>query len=376
MDLMSDHSTTEDNLLTTPLDALHRELGGKMVPFAGYDMPVQYPLGVMKEHEQTRTRAGLFDVSHMGQAYLKGPDAIAALEALIPGDIAGHAEDGVRYTVLTNERGGIIDDLMVSRFEGELFLVFNAACKAQDIAHITAGIGDRASLEVIEDRALVALQGPAAADVLARFIPAARHMNFMTIARLHWGDIECIITRSGYTGEDGYEISIPADDAEDICRLLLGEEEVEACGLGARDSLRLEAGLCLYGNDIDQDTTPIDAGLTWIVGKRRREEKNFPGADIIVQQIADRSKIKRVGIRPDGRAPARAGTEITDTNGNVIGKITSGGFGPTAGGPVAMGYVPIDFIKADTEIGLSVRGKILPAKVVKMPIVPHSYYKG
>ncbi len=372
---MSDHSASDENLLSTPLGALHRELGGKMVPFAGYSMPVQYPLGVMKEHEQTRAKAGLFDVSHMGQAYLKGPGAIAAIESLIPGDIAAQAEDGVRYTVLTNDQGGIIDDLMVSRFEGELFIVFNAACKEQDIAHITAGVGDRASFEVIEDRALVALQGPSAAEVLSRFIPAARHMSFMTIARLHWGDIECIITRSGYTGEDGYEISIPAEDAEDICRLLLGENEVEACGLGARDSLRLEGGLCLYGNDIDQNTTPIDAGLTWIVGKRRREEKGFPGADIIVQQIADKSKIKRVGIRPDGRAPARAGTEITDSSGTVIGKITSGGFGPTAGGPVAMGYVPIEFAKADTEIGLSVRGKILPAKIAKMPIVPHNYYK-
>ncbi len=369
---MSDPSTT---LLNTPLDALHRELDAKMVPFAGYDMPVQYPLGVLKEHEQTRARAGLFDVSHMGQAYLKGSEAIAAIETLVPGDIDGLAGDGVRYTLLTNDRGGIIDDLMVSKFDGDLFLVFNAACKEQDIAHITAGVGDRAKLEVIEDRALIALQGPVAADVLARFIPAARHMSFMTIARLHWGDVECIITRSGYTGEDGYEISIPAGDAENICRLLLGEEEVEACGLGARDSLRLEAGLCLYGNDIDQNTTPIEAGLTWVVGKRRREDRGFPGADIIVQQIADKSAKKRVGIRPDGRAPARAGTEITDADGNVVGIITSGGFGPTAGGPVAMGYVPTDMAAPDTEIGLSVRGKILPARIAKMPIVPHRYHK-
>ena len=363
-------------LLNTPLDALHRELDAKMVPFAGYDMPVQYPLGVLKEHEQTRASAGLFDVSHMGQAFLKGTDAIAALETLVPGDINGLAADGVRYTLLTNAQGGIIDDLMVSKFEGDLFLVFNAACKEQDIAHITQGVGDRAKFEPIEDRALIALQGPAAANVLARFIPATRHMNFMTIANLRWGGVECIITRSGYTGEDGYEISIPADAAEDICRLLLGEEEVEACGLGARDSLRLEAGLCLYGNDIDQTTTPIEAGLTWVIGKRRREGKGFPGASIIVQQIADKPTKKRVGIRPDGRAPARAGTEITDADGNIVGIITSGGFGPTAGGPVAMGYVPIEMAAPDTEIGLSVRGKILPAKVVKMPIVQHSYYKG
>jgi len=370
---MNDPSTT---LLNTPLDALHRELGAKMVPFAGYDMPVQYPLGVLKEHEQTRARAGLFDVSHMGQAYLKGANAITALETLVPGDINGLAADGVRYTLLTNEQGGIIDDLMVSKYEGDLFLVFNAACKEQDIAHITQGVGDRAKLEVIEDRALIALQGPDAANVLARFMPATRHMSFMTIAKLHWSGVECIVTRSGYTGEDGYEISIPAEDAENICRILLGEEEVEACGLGARDSLRLEAGLCLYGNDIDQTTTPIEAGLTWVIGKRRREDKGFPGADIIIQQIADKPAKKRVGIRPDGRAPARAGTEITDADGNIVGIITSGGFGPTAGGPVAIGYVPIEMAVPDTEIGLSVRGKILPAKVAKMPIVQHSYYKG
>jgi len=372
---MGDQPGPQEILQITPLDALHHELGAKLVPFAGYSMPVQYPMGVLKEHEQTRTRAGLFDVSHMGQAYLKGADAIAAIEALVPGDIANLPPAGVRYSVLTNELGGIIDDLMISKYNGELFLVFNAACKAQDIAHINAGIGDRAALEVIEDRALVALQGPAATDVLSRFIPAARHMSFMTISKLHFGDVDCIVTRSGYTGEDGYEISIPAADAENFCRLLLGEDEVEACGLGARDSLRLEAGLCLYGNDIDQNTTPIEAGLTWIIGKRRREEKGFPGADIIIRQIAEKSPRKRVGIRPLGRAPARAGTEITDASGNIVGKITSGGFGPTAGGPVAMGYVPIEMANPDTEIGLSVRGKILPAKVVKMPIVPHNYYK-
>jgi len=369
-------NTPSTTLLKTPLDALHRELDAKMVPFAGYDMPVQYPLGVLKEHEQTRSRAGLFDVSHMGQAYLKGPDAIAALETLVPGDLDGLAADGVRYTLLTNDKGGIIDDLMVSKYEGDLFLVFNAACKEQDIAHITQGIGERAKLEVIEDRALIALQGPAAAEVLTRYIPAVRHMEFMTIAKLRWGGTSCIITRSGYTGEDGYEISVPAEDAEDFCRILLSEEEVEACGLGARDSLRLEAGLCLYGNDIDQTTTPIEAGLTWVIGKRRREDKGFPGADVIIPQIADKPEKRRVGIRPDGRAPARAGTEITDADGNTVGMVTSGGFGPTAGGPVAMGYVPFDMAAPDTEIGLSVRGKILPAKVAKMPIVPHNYYKG
>jgi len=364
------------HLLTTPLDSLHRELGAKMVPFAGYDMPVSYPIGVLKEHEQTRVRAGLFDVSHMGQAYLKGPDAVDAIESLVPGDISGLAGNGVRYTVLTNDQGGIIDDLMISRCEGDLYLVFNAACKEQDIAHITGSIGDRASFEVIHDRALIALQGPDASTVLARFLPASRHMDFMTVARLHWDEVECIVTRSGYTGEDGYEISIPCDDAQDICRLLLDEPEVEACGLGARDSLRLEAGLCLYGNDIDQTTTPVEAGLTWIVGKRRRTEKNFPGADRIVQQINDQPTRKRVGIRPDGRAPARAGTDVLDLNGHVVGHITSGGFGPTTGGPVAMGYVPILLSEPGTEIGLSVRGKVLPARVVKMPFTPHHYYNG
>lgn len=369
---MNDPST----LLTTPLDALHRELGAEMAPFAGYDMPVRYPLGVLKEHEHTRAKAGLFDVSHMGQALLRGTDAVKAIEALIPGDIEGLAGDGVRYTVLTNDNGGIIDDLMVSKLDGDLFLVVNAACKEQDIAHVSAGIGGQATLEVIEDRALIALQGPAASEVLARFIPAARHMNFMTIARLRWGEIECIVSRSGYTGEDGYEISIPAENAEEVTRLLLGEAEVEACGLGARDSLRLEAGLCLYGNDIDQETTPVEAGLTWIIGKRRREEKGFPGADIIVRQIADKPDRRRVGILPDGRAPARAGTKITDAGGNVVGIVTSGGFGPSAGGPVAMGYVPIALAAPGTEIGLLVRGKTMSAKTAKMPIVQHNYYKG
>ena len=369
---MNEPSTT---LLNTPLDALHRELGAKMVPFAGYDMPVQYPLGVLKEHEQTRTRAGLFDVSHMGQAFLKGADAIAALETLVPGDINGLAAGGVRYTLLTNDQGGIIDDLMVSKCEGDLFLVFNAACKAQDIAHITQGVGDRARFEIIEDRALVALQGPDAANVLARFMPATRHMSFMSIANLHWGGVECIVTRSGYTGEDGYEISIPAEDAEDICRLLLGEEEVEACGLGARDSLRLEAGLCLHGHDIDETTTPVEAALTWSIAKRRREEGGFPGAEIIQAQIADGPTRKRVGIKPEGRGPAREGTEIVDADGNKIGEITSGGFGPTADAPVAMGYVDAGHNKVGTEVTLMVRGKPRAATVATMPFIEKRYRK-
>ena len=359
----------------TPLHALHVELGGKMVPFAGYDMPVQYPLGIMGEHKQTREKAGLFDVSHMGQARYTGDEA--ALEALLTADLSLLGAGEQKYTLLLNDQGGIRDDLMVSRPDGNgIFLVVNAAMKDQDFTHLAAGTAGKGELVRLEDRALLALQGPAAKDVMARLCPDACKMIFMQCGAFSLGGVDVLMSRSGYTGEDGFEISIPQADAVRIARLLLAQDEVEAIGLGARDSLRLEAGLCLYGNDIDQTTTPIEAGLTWVIGKRRREDKGFPGADIIVQQIADKPAKKRVGIRPDGRAPARAGTEIMDADGNVVGIITSGGFGPSAGGPIAMGYVPIEMAAPDTEIGLSVRGKVLPAKVAKMPIVQHSYYKG
>lgn len=361
---------------TVPLDSIHRELGAKMVPFAGYDMPVQYPAGVMKEHAHTRSDAGLFDVSHMGQVRLHGAHAAEALEKLVPGDITALEAGRTRYTMFTNDQGGILDDLMVTQHGDYLYLVINAACKDADIAHLRANLSVDCELEVIEDRALFALQGPKAAEVMSRYATAARHMMFMSASELHIADIPCFITRSGYTGEDGYEISVPIDAAEDLARLLLDEEEVMPIGLGARDSLRLEAGLCLYGSDIDETTTPIEAGLIWTISKRRRAEGGFPGDAVIQQQIADGPSRKRMGIKPEGRAPARAHTEITDENGTVIGEITSGGFGPTAGGPVAMGYVNTSHATAGTDVNLIVRGKSMPAKVCSTTFVPHNYYTG
>ena len=361
---------------TVPLDSLHRELGAKMVPFAGYDMPVQFPAGVMAEHTHTRANAGLFDVSHMGQVRLHGPHSATALETLLPGDITALDAGRTRYSMFTNDQGGILDDLMVTQHGDYLYLVINAACKEADIAHLRNNLSGECELEVIEDRALLALQGPKAVDVMARFSKATRHMSFMSASELHIADIPCFITRSGYTGEDGFEISVPLDATEDLARLLLGEEEVMPVGLGARDSLRLEAGLCLYGNDIDETTTPIEAGLIWTISKRRRAEGGFPGDHVIQQQIADGAPRKRVGIQPEGRAPARAHTEITDSNGTVIGEVTSGGFGPTVGGPIAMGYVEKAHAKIGTDINLLIRGKSMPAKVCSTTFVPHNYFSG
>lgn len=371
-------TTPTDNtpVKTVPLDALHRELGAKMAPFAGYDMPVQYPAGVMAEHTHTREQAGLFDVSHMGQVRLHGAHAAEALEKLVPGDISALEAGRTRYTMFTNDKGGILDDLMVTQHGDYLYLVINAACKDADIAHLRAGLSGNCELEVLEDRALLALQGPKAASVMARYAHAARHMMFMSASELHIADIPCFITRSGYTGEDGYEISVPLDAADDLARLLLDEDEVMPVGLGARDSLRLEAGLCLYGSDIDESTTPIEAGLIWTISKRRREQGGFPGDSVIQDHIANGAPRKRVGIQPEGRAPARAHTEITDENGSVIGEITSGGFGPTVGGPVAMGYVNASHASAGTDVSLLVRGKSMPAKVCSTTFVPHNYFTG
>ncbi|MEG3619437.1 glycine cleavage system aminomethyltransferase GcvT [Magnetovibrio sp. PR-2] len=361
------------DLHKTPLDALHRELGAKMVPFAGYDMPVQYPAGILKEHLHTREGAALFDVSHMGQAFLKGENAIEAFETLVPGDYQVMAEGKTRYTVLLNDQGGILDDLMATRIEGGLYLVVNAACKDQDFAHIEAGTAGKADLQILTDRALLALQGPKAGDVLARLAPDTEDMKFMNFRVVSIQGIECFVTRSGYTGEDGFEISVPSDQAEDFAKLLLGQPEVEAAGLGSRDSLRLEAGLCLYGHDITTETTPIEADLKWVVNKRRREQGGFPGYDILMSQLNDGTERLRVGILPEGRAPAREGTEVQDTDGNTIGTITSGGFGPSVGGPVAMGYVQTAFAEPGTPVNLIVRGKALAAKVVKMPFTDKSY---
>ncbi len=367
-------SETTPNLKRTPLYELHRRLEGKLVPFAGYEMPVQYE-GILAEHEQVRTAAGLFDVSHMGQAALRGPGAAAALEALVPGDIQALAAGRMRYTVLTNDKGGIIDDLMVTARGEYLHLVVNASRKDVDINHIRNALPKGVTLDTMEDRALLALQGPKAADVLARLAPPSRHMLFMTAEDLRVGDVPCLVTRSGYTGEDGFEISVPADQAEHLAELILDDSDAKPIGLGARDSLRLEAGLCLYGNDIDETTTPVEADLRWIINKRRREEGGFPGADIILAQLENGAPRTRVGIRPEGRTPARAHTEICDGSGKPVGEITSGGFGPTVQAPVAMGYVPQAFAAAGTAVGLIVRGKTLPARVEALPFVPHRYFK-
>ncbi len=368
-----------EQLKTTPLDALHRSLGGKMVPFAGYAMPVQYPLGVLKEHLHTRAAAGLFDVSHMGQGELTGADIDTALETLVPGDIRGLKPGHIRYTVLLNNDGGIIDDLMVTRpaepgKENTLYLVVNAACKDADFAHIAAKL-PQAKLVRHETAALLALQGPQAASVLGRFIPTAATMGFMTSIIAEFEDVPVRLFRSGYTGEDGYEISIPATSTEKVARALLAQPEVQPIGLGARDSLRLEAGLCLYGSDIDTKTTPVEANLSWVIGKRRRAEGGFPGAKKILDQLASGPPRLRVGIQPEGRAPARSHTEVRDEQEHTLGEITSGGFGPSVNGPVAMGYVETAFAKEGTPLTLIVRNQAMPARVAKLPFAPHRYFK-
>ena len=359
----------------TPLYGLHQRLGAKLVPFAGYEMPVQYPTGIMAEHLHTRAAAGLFDVSHMGQVRLPGASAAADLEKLVPGDIQALKPGRMRYTLFTNAQGGILDDLMVTAMEDHLFLVVNAACKEEDIAHLQRHLGkDR--VVPLEDRALLALQGPAAASVLSRLAPQFASMTFMTSAALRLDGIDCLVSRSGYTGEDGFEISVPAVSAEQLATRLLTEAEVKPIGLGARDSLRLEAGLCLYGHDIDETTTVIEADLAWAYAKRRRTEGGFPGAEILARQLSEGAPRKRVGILPDGRAPAREHTEIQDQSGAAIGEITSGGFGPSVDGPVAMGYVSAANAAAGTAVSLLVRGTPRPARVVPLPFVPQRYYRG
>ncbi len=364
-----------DDLKTTPLDQMHRELGARMVPFAGYAMPVQYPAGIMAEHLHCRAKAGLFDVSHMGQATLAGPGAIAALEALIPGDIQGLKAGRQRYSLLTNETGGILDDFMVARIgEQELFLVVNAGCKETDFAHIAAHLPEGTTLTRHEDRALLALQGPDAVTVLGRFAPETAGMKFMDVRDVEIAEVgRCRVSRSGYTGEDGFEISVPGETAAAFARQLLAQPEVAPVGLGARDSLRLEAGLPLYGNDIDTTTTPVEAGLTFAINKRRKMAWDFAGGPAIRQQMDDGPTRRLVGIQPEGRAPARGHTEIVDAAGTLIGMITSGGFGPSVNGPIAMGYVDRAHAADGTTIALMVRGKPLPARVVAMPFIPHRY---
>ncbi|HEX4636549.1 MAG TPA: glycine cleavage system aminomethyltransferase GcvT [Rhizomicrobium sp.] len=359
-----------DLLRRTPLHALHLELGAKMVPFAGYEMPVQYPAGVLKEHLHTREKAGLFDVSHMGQAFLSGDTC--ALERVTPADVAGLKEGMQRYGLLLTGAGTIKDDFMFSRLAGEadFYLVVNADTKEGDFAYIAEKLTGAATLTPRPDRALLALQGPLAADVLERHSPGISQLTFMKVARAVVAGHAAIISRTGYTGEDGFEISLEDSKVERVARILLNESEVLPIGLGARDSLRLEAGLCLYGHDIDESRNPAEANLLWSIGKRRKEAKDFPGA---AQTLNGAPAIKRIGIRPDGRAPAREGTEIADKTGRIIGKVTSGGFGPSLNGPLAMGYVEYAFAVNGTQVDLMVRGKAMPAVISPMPFVPHRY---
>jgi aminomethyltransferase len=370
-------------LLRTPLHALHLELGAKMVPFAGYEMPVQYPLGVLQEHNHTRAAAGLFDVSHMGQVRITGANPAAAFEALVPVDIIGLKPGQQRYAVFTSETGGILDDLMVARLGDELFVVVNAACKAQDIAWMQTGLAATCTVEPLTDRALLALQGPAASAVLQRLAPSVGTMIFMDIVRVSLAGVDCIVSRSGYTGEDGYEISVPAAKAEALARQLLSHPEVKAIGLGARDSLRLEAGLCLYGHDIDTTTSPIEASLLWALTKVRRaggeRAGGYPGAAVIERQIKEGVTRKRVGLRGLEKIPVREGADLyagTDAGAAKIGRVTSGAPAPTFGAPVAMGYVATPSAAVGTKVFADVRGKRVPMEVAKTPFVPQRYYRG
>jgi glycine cleavage system T protein (aminomethyltransferase) len=368
----------------TPLHGLHVSRGGKMVPFAGYEMPVQYTAGVLKEHLHTRAAAGLFDVSHMGQIALKPKsgrlaDAAAALERLVPQDVIGIAPGRQRYAQFTNSDGGILDDLMIANFGDRLLLVVNAACKDADEALLRAGLSDTCEVQPLADRALLALQGPKAASVLAKLCAEAEAMRFMDAGPRTVDGIACYVSRSGYTGEDGFEISVPADQAEELANTLLSDKDVLPIGLGARDSLRLEAGLCLYGHDIDTATTPVEGALEWSVQKVRRNggarAGGFPGADKILGQFEGGAARRRVGLRAEGRAPVREGAVLfaDTTSAEPIGQVTSGGFGPTLNAPVAMGYVPTALAAVDTQIFADVRGQRLPLRVAATPFVPNTY---
>jgi aminomethyltransferase len=367
-------------LQRTPLHELHLALGAKMVAFAGYAMPLQYRDGIIKEHRHTRGRAGLFDVSHMGQVRLHGAAAAEAMESLVPVDVVGLAANHQRYALFTSPTGGILDDLMITNAGDHLFLVVNAACKDADFAHLHDGLDGRCEVEELPGRALLALQGPEAGAVMARLAPATRDLVFMTAAEVAVDGIACFVTRSGYTGEDGFEISVPADRAADLARRLLAQDGVRPAGLGARDTLRLEAGLCLYGNDLDAATTPVEAALVWALSKARRAEGarpgGFPGAEVILRQLAEGVRRRRVGLRPEGRAPVREGAELIDAAGRAVGKVTSGLFGPTVEGPVAMGYVETAHAAPGTALRALVRGNPQPLEVIRLPFVQHRYHRG
>ena len=377
-------SSTENTLKRVPLHDLHVARGGKIVPFAGYEMPVQYTAGVLTEHLHNRTSAGLFDVSHMGQIVLrpksgKVEDAARALERLVPQDILGVPHGRQRYAQFTNDSGGILDDLMVANFGDHLFLVVNAACKIEDEAHLRKHLSDVCVIEARPDRALIALQGPKAVEVLTKQAPTVAAMRFMDAGAHKVMGIDCFVSRSGYTGEDGFEISVPAKDVERLATTLLADPAVLPIGLGARDSLRLEAGLCLYGHDIDTTTTPVEGALEWSVQRSRRNggarAGGFPGADIILKQFETGASRRRVGLRAEGRAPVRENAALyaSETSSEKIGTVTSGGFGPTLNAPVAMGYVPTALSTDGTIVFADVRGQRLPLRVAPMPFVPNGY---
>jgi aminomethyltransferase len=371
---------TSAPLLTTPLHALHIELGAKMVPFGGYDMPVQYATGILTEHKHTRTAAGLFDVSHMGQVLLTGAGSDAALETLVPVDIVGLPLLKQRYAIFTNEQGGILDDLMVTRRADDLFVVVNAACKAQDIAHLQKQIGHLCTVQPLPDQALLALQGPQAVTALARLNPEVQKLTFMTGGHFVLDGIDCFLTRSGYTGEDGFEISVPADRAVQLARALLAQPEVKPIGLGARDTLRLEAGLCLYGHDIDTTTTPVEGSITWAIQKVRRaggeRAGGYPGAPVIDQQLAQGSPRKRVGLISTERMPVREGAKVVNAEGLEIGVVTSGSPSPSLGQPIALAMLQTDQAAVGTRVFALVRDKRVPMSVTTLPFVPNRYHRG
>ena len=367
-------------LARTPLYDLHVELGARMVAFAGYHMPVQYSGGIIGEHQHTRTAAGLFDVSHMGQVRLHGDAAAAALESLSPVDACDLEPGHMRYSVFTDETGGVLDDFLVANTGGDLFAVVNAACKSDDISRMQSSIGAECVVEELRERALLALQGPESAGILQALAPESAELSFMTIAPLEVAGAPCLVSRSGYTGEDGFEISVPAEHAESLARRLLEFEAVAPIGLGARDSLRLEAGLCLYGQDLSRNTSPIEAGLAWTIAAVRRaggaRAGGFPGEARILDELERGASRRLVGLRPRGRAPVRAGVELVDADGAAIGSVTSGGFGPSVGGPVAMGYVGSKHRRPGTVVQAVVRGRHLPTEVVALPFVERRYHRG
>ncbi len=377
---MTNAASPACELQRTPLHALHLELGARMVGFAGYDMPVSYPGGILAEHKQCRTAAALFDVSHMGQLRLLGDEAGRALETLVPVDVLGLGLDKQRYAMFTNTNGGILDDLMITRREGDLFLIVNAGCKTADIRHLTTNIGHRCTVQPLPDQALLALQGQRAVTALARLNPGVAALTFMTGGAFTLAGTLCYLTRSGYTGEDGFEISVPAAEAEALARALLAQPEVKPAGLGARDTLRLEAGLCLYGHDIDTTTTPVEAGLTWAIQKVRRaggeREGGYPGAGVIAGQFATGPSNKRVGLVGLERVPVREGAKLADAKGHPLGHVTSGTLGPTFGEPIAMAYLAANHALPNHEVYADVRGRKLPMRVHAMPFTPHRYHRG